>query len=261
MDTTAAWRLSLNRKLFNHRPTIETNRKESPIGAAPFFFTPTSKTMTRFYLVRHGQTDWNQEKRMQGQHETDLTPLGKKQAIALGERLEDIEFDLVYSSPQRRAMETTRLILGKRQIPIIPDDALKEILMGDWQGILIEDLMEEYPEEIDLFWHHPEQYRREGCETYDDVRKRAGQFMERTAAENPGKNILVVTHGALLKTLYTYFKYQPIAEIAHAVHPLSTAIAIVEKRDGIWNVMSWNDTEHLAQLEEESDGANSANTI
>ncbi|MBR5696767.1 MAG: histidine phosphatase family protein [Paludibacteraceae bacterium] len=217
--------------------------------------------MTRFYLVRHGQTDWNQEKRMQGQHETDLTPLGKKQAIALGERLEDIEFDLVYSSPQRRAMETTRLILGKRQIPIIPDDALKEILMGDWQGILIEDLMEEYPEEIDLFWHHPEQYRREGCETYDDVRKRAGQFMERTAAENPGKNILVVTHGALLKTLYTYFKYQPIAEIAHAVHPLSTAIAIVEKRDGIWNVMSWNDTEHLAQLEEESDGANSANTI
>ena len=261
MDTTAAWRLSLNRKLFNHRPTIETNRKESPIGAAPFFFTPTSKTMTRFYLVRHGQTDWNQEKRMQGQHETDLTPLGKKQAIALGERLEDIEFDLVYSSPQRRAMETTRLILGKRQIPIIPDDALKEILMGDWQGILIEDLMKEYPEEIDLFWHHPEQYRREGCETYDDVRKRAGQFMERTAAENPGKNILVVTHGALLKTLYTYFKYQPIAEIAHAVHPLSTAIAIVEKRDGIWNVMSWNDTEHLAQLEEESDGANSANTI
>ncbi|MBO7428690.1 MAG: histidine phosphatase family protein [Paludibacteraceae bacterium] len=212
--------------------------------------------MTRFYLVRHGQTDWNQEKRMQGQHETDLTPLGERQAIALGERLEDVDFGLVFSSPQRRAMKTTQLILGKRSLPIIPDNALKEILMGDWQGILIEDLMEKYPEEIDLFWHHPEQYKREGCETYDEVRRRAGQFMERTAAENPGKTILVVTHGALLKTLYTYFKYQPIAEIAHAVHPQSTAIAVVEKRDGIWNVMSWNDTEHLANIDEEADSTN-----
>ena len=193
---------------------------------------------------------------MQGQHETDLTPLGERQAIALGERLEDVDFDLVFSSPQRRAMKTTQLILGKRSLPIIPDNALKEILMGDWQGILIEDLMEKYPEEIDLFWHHPEQYKREGCETYDEVRRRAGQFMERTAAENPGKTILVVTHGALLKTLYTYFKYQPIAEIAHAVHPQSTAIAVVEKRDGIWNVMSWNDTEHLAGIDEEADSTN-----
>lgn len=212
--------------------------------------------MTRFYLVRHGQTDWNQEKRMQGQHETDLTPLGERQAIALGERLEDVDFDLVFSSPQRRAMKTTQLILGKRNLPIIPDNALKEILMGDWQGILIDDLMEKYPEEIDLFWHHPEQYKREGCETYDEVRKRAGQFMEKTAAENPGKTILVVTHGALLKTLYTYFKYQPISEIAHAVHPQSTAIAVVEKRDGIWNVMSWNDTEHLEGIDEEADSTN-----
>ena len=88
------------------------------------------------------------------------------------------------------------------------------------------------------------------------MRKRAGQFMEKTAAENPGKTILVVTHGALLKTLYTYFKYQPISEIAHAVHPQSTAIAVVEKRDGIWNVMSWNDTEHLANIDEEADSTN-----
>ena len=64
---------------------------------------------------------------MQGQHETDLTPLGERQAIALGERLEDVDFDLVFSSPQRRAMKTTQLILGKRKhkLPIIPDNALK----------------------------------------------------------------------------------------------------------------------------------------
>ena len=68
---------------------------------------------------------------MQGQNETDLTPLGERQAIALGKRLKDVDFDLVFSSPQRRAMKTTQLILGKRNLPIIPDNALKEILMGD----------------------------------------------------------------------------------------------------------------------------------
>lgn len=214
--------------------------------------------MTRFYLIRHGQTFWNQENRMQGQHETDLTPLGEMQAVALGKRLKDVTFDKVYSSPLRRCVKTTQLILGGRKIPVTYDDALKEILMGDWQGILIDELKEKFPEETDLFWNHPEKYQRPTCETYEEVRKRAGKFMEETAAENPGKNILVVTHGALLKTLYTYFKYQPIAEIAHAKHPLSTAIAIVEKRDGIWNVMSWNDTEHLEGLDPQ---ASSVNTI
>lgn len=214
--------------------------------------------MTRFYLIRHGQTFWNQENRMQGQHETDLTPLGEMQAVALGKRLKDVTFDKVYSSPLRRCVKTTQLILGGRKIPVTYDDALKEILMGDWQGILIDELKEKFPEETDLFWNHPEKYQRPTCETYEEVRKRAGKFMEETAAKNPGKNILVVTHGALLKTLYTYFKYQPIAEIAHAKHPLSTAMAIVEKRDGIWNVMSWNDTEHLEGLDPQ---ASSVNTI
>lgn len=214
--------------------------------------------MTRFYLIRHGHTFWNQENRMQGQHETDLTPLGEMQAVALGKRLKDVTFDKVYSSPLRRCVKTTQLILGGRKIPVTYDDALKEILMGDWQGILIDELKEKFPEETDLFWNHPEKYQRPTCETYEEVRKRAGKFMEETAAENPGKNILVVTHGALLKTLYTYFKYQPIAEIAHAKHPLSTAMAIVEKRDGIWNVMSWNDTEHLEGLDPQ---ASSVNTI
>lgn len=204
--------------------------------------------MTRFYLVRHGQTYWNQENRMQGQYETELTPLGESQAIALGKKLKDVEFGAVYSSPLKRTMRTTELILGKRKLPIIQNDALKEIHMGDWQGILIDDLKKDFPEEIDIFWNHPEQYARSTGETYGEVRKRAGKFMEETAAAHPNQNILVITHGALLKTLYTYFKYQPLAEIAHATHPQSTALAIVEKRDGVWNVMSWNDIDHLEGL-------------
>ncbi len=215
--------------------------------------------MTRFYLVRHGQTYWNQENRMQGQHETELTPLGESQAMALGEHLKAVRFDHVYASPLRRAAKTAELIIGQRNITIEKDDALKEILMGDWQGILIDDLKRDFPEEIGIFWNHPEKHKRETCETYEQVRIRAARFMERIAQEHPGENILVVTHGALLKTLYTYLKYQQISEIAHAVHPLSTAVAVVEKKDGVWNVISWNDTTHLSQLEDQA--KSSANTI
>lgn len=222
-------------------------------------FRQQDQSMTRFYLVRHGQTYWNKENRMQGQHETDLTPLGEEQAVALGKHLKEVVFDKVYSSPQRRALKTTELIIGDRNLTIEKDDALKEILMGDWQGLLIDDIKKQFPEEIDLFWNHPEKYQRETCETYGQVRERAAAFMERIASENPGKNILVVTHGALLKTLYTYLKYQQISEIARAVHPLSTAAAIVEKKDGMWNVVTWNDTTHLSELEEQT--KSSANTI
>lgn len=196
---------------------------------------------------------------MQGQHETDLTPLGEEQAIALGKHLRNVEFDQVYSSPQRRALKTTELILQGRDLPIQKDDALKEILMGDWQGLLIDDIKKQYPEEINLFWNHPEKYQRETCETYEQVRTRAAAFMERVANNNPGKNILVVTHGALLKTLFTYLKYQQISEIARAIHPLSTAVAIVEKKDGLWQVITWNDTTHLLEMEDQA--KTSANTI
>ena len=87
---------------------------------------------------------------MQGQYETELTPLGESQAIALGKKLKDVEFGAVYSSPLKRTMRTTELILGKRELPIIQDDALKEIHMGDWQGILIDDLKKDFPEETVL---------------------------------------------------------------------------------------------------------------
>ena len=201
--------------------------------------------MTRIYFTRHGQTFWNVERRMQGQSNSDLTPLGVKQAIALGQRLKDTELDVIYSSSLSRSMRTAELIRGKRKLDIIPEDDFREIDLGEWQGKLMSEVEKQEPEMVDNFWNHPELYIRPNAETYLQLRERAGKKLEEIVAANKGKKILIVTHGVVLKTLHSFFQYQPISEIArYPKSPLSTSLNIVEKENGIWNILMWNDTSH-----------------
>ncbi|HOI27066.1 MAG TPA: histidine phosphatase family protein [Paludibacteraceae bacterium] len=201
--------------------------------------------MTRIYFTRHGQTFWNVERRMQGQSNSDLTPLGVKQAIALGQRLKDTELDVIYSSSLSRSMRTAELIRGKRKLDIIPEDDFREIDLGEWQGKLMSEVEKQEPEMVDNFWNHPELFIRPNAETYLQLRERAGKKLEEIVAANKGKKILIVTHGVVLKTLHSFFQYQPISEIArYPKSPLSTSLNIVEKENGIWNILMWNDTSH-----------------
>ncbi|NLI88809.1 MAG: histidine phosphatase family protein, partial [Epulopiscium sp.] len=88
----------------------------------------------RLYIVRHGQTKWNKEKRMQGWADSKLTELGRKQAKLLGESLENIEFNQVVSSPLGRTRETSKLVIGDRPVELIINDNFKEMGFGSWEG-------------------------------------------------------------------------------------------------------------------------------
>ena len=204
--------------------------------------------MTKLYLVRHGQTTFNAERRIQGQMESELTDEGRAQAELLRNKLKEVGFDALYVSPMQRTRETARILTRGFGLTPVYDDSLKEILMGDWQGRLVEDLEKEYAVELDVFWHHPENFHRPSCETYEQLRRRASHAMEEIVKKHPNRKVLVVTHGALLKTLYTYFKYQSIHEIANAPHPHSTGLSVVEKKDGVWTIWEWDNYEHLNQI-------------
>ena len=203
--------------------------------------------MTKIYLVRHAQSTFNLERRIQGQMESELTDKGREQASILGKKLSDIKFSALYVSPMKRTKETAHLITKGWELETIYCNELKEILMGDWQGILVDELKERFPREMEIFWHHPELFNKEGCETYLQVRNRAAKLLEQIVEKHRKGNILVVTHGALLKTLYTYFNYQTIHDIANAPHPHSTGVCIVEKKNGVWNIHSWDDYSHLTE--------------
>ena len=86
----------------------------------------------KLYLVRHGQTDWNKEKRLQGQEDIPLNDFGRHLAKETGIRLRNVRFDLCFSSDLKRALETANLILdeGSNKVPIIMDKRLKEIAFG-----------------------------------------------------------------------------------------------------------------------------------
>ena len=204
--------------------------------------------MTNIYLTRHGQTEWNVVKRMQGHKNSDLTELGQKQAAALGLALKDIQIDKIYCSSSQRTLDTARLIKGNRNIEIIPTDDLMEISLGCWEGHTFDEVEAQYPEKFDNFWNHPEKYVPIDGETFEDVRNRTAKVMKLIAEKENGKNILVVTHGIVLKTIYTYFMNQDIAEVYNSQHPRSTCLCHVIREDSVWKVMKWNDTDHYKYI-------------
>ncbi len=200
--------------------------------------------MTRIYITRHGETDWNVQKRLQGQNNSPLTELGIQQAKALGNHLSGIELNAIYSSSSPRALQTAELIKGKRCSDIFPEDDLREINLGSWEGMLYSEVESLYPENFDHFWNRPEQYIPSGGETYEALKKRISGKIEQIARKHQGGTVLVVAHGIVLKTLYVYFRNQSITDIVHSPHPKSACLCMVEKENGVWNMMKWNETDH-----------------
>lgn len=200
---------------------------------------------TTLLLTRHGQTEWNVERRMQGQSDSALTDLGLRQAKALGQRLESFNINAIYASDLKRAAQTAEIIKGKRLCSITMTPMLREIFLGPWQGRLIEEVKAEEPILMEKFWKHPELYFPQNAESYGDFRKRLSLFVEEIASKHIGETILIVTHGIALKALYTHFKGLPLSEIANMPSsPLSTSLTIVEKGNSAWDLKLWNDTDH-----------------
>ena len=90
--------------------------------------------MMELYIVRHGKTYWNEERKIQGWADIDLTEEGRAVAVLSAEGMKDIHFDAIYSSPLKRANETAHILRGDRDLPIIVDERIKEIGFGVLEG-------------------------------------------------------------------------------------------------------------------------------
>lgn len=202
--------------------------------------------MVRLLLCRHGQTEWNVAHRFQGQTNSNLTPLGEQQAVKLGERLAETHIDAVYSSSLQRALDTAKLIVGKRGFDIIPVDALKEIYLGKLEGLTFEEGERLYPEAMMHFWGLTS--NTDEREAVGDVMRRASQAIEEIAQKHPDQTVLIVTHGVVLRSLYIYFKRWDMKDASNQPKPQSTCLCDIRKEAGVWDIKMWNDTEHLNDL-------------
>ena len=101
--------------------------------------------MGRWFLVRHGETDWNAAGRAQGQSQVPLNAAGRAQARALATRLRPLRFSAAYASDLRRVTETAAAILYGRDLPLVPSPALREKCFGEWEGMTFAELEARYP--------------------------------------------------------------------------------------------------------------------
>lgn len=163
--------------------------------------------MIEIYLTRHGQTMWNLEKRFQGCKNSELTTVGIKQAEALRDKLSDMDIDVIYASPIKRAYETAKIVKGTKSAQLIVDDRLKEINFGDYEGYTEEELLNEgRGTELEKIFSGEMNVRAPHGESVKEIYSRVKDFFEELVSKEDGKKVLVVTHGLALKVIISYLK-------------------------------------------------------
>lgn len=187
---------------------------------------------TRLIIVRHGETEYNTQKRYQGQSESPLTERGREQAKSAAKRLCAENIDLIYSSPLSRALDTAKIIRGDRDIKIVTDKRLSEIKCGKWEGIQFDELKEMYPCEMDTWLNQPVIHRMPGGETMAEVDARAREFLDEILGKYEGKTILIVTHVIVVLLLMIHFAGEKMEDIWSTPKQLNASINIVEIEEG-----------------------------
>ena len=167
----------------------------------------------KIYYVRHGQTDLNLAKKMQGGGtEKELNETGVSQAYNTKKELENVKYDLVICSPMKRAKQTAEIINEGRDIPIITDERIRERKLGDYEG---RDVTEEMENNI---WDYKLNYNIPNGENLHDFEKRIDEFFDDIKEKYHDKSVLIVAHGGIAKVikahLYGMTESQNLAEIS-----------------------------------------------
>ena len=156
--------------------------------------------MKQLYFVRHGQTEWNAIRRMQGQWNSDLTALGRKQAEVNGKLLSSCSIETMFVSPLDRTRQTAEII--NHHLQLIPnyDDRIMEWDCGDWSGEMHEEVSIRWATEWRALQADRFNYRGPNCENYPDMFARAIPFLDEIKTRSE-KNIAIVSHGMIGKVM------------------------------------------------------------
>ena len=164
--------------------------------------------MTRILLVRHGETDWNLTRRLQGHSDRPLNETGREQARGLVAELADEELEAVYSSDLLRAQETARIAAEARGLNVTALPELRERHFGSWEGLTDEEIHERFPEEV------ADGVLGDG-ESRDELDRRILRALSRIADEHPDATVLVVSHGGPLRSVLRHCGIARVDRIAN----------------------------------------------
>lgn len=206
-------------------------------------------TITRFCLVRHGETDWNAERRLQGHTDIDLNARGMAQAEQMARAIKrvNLRFDVLFTSDLQRAAKTAKAIEKLFATSAFANAELRERHLGALQGLTTDEAPQLEP---DLWKSHLSRNITEhlrGGESIKQFANRINTALEKIRKQYLGKTILLVSHGGALDMMYRIASNQPLdAEKAVAVP--NASLNWISHDGHAWKVDSWADTSHLENL-------------
>jgi len=195
-------------------------------------------------LVRHGQSTWNREHRIQGQLDPPLSEEGRSQALRAGRRLSLRRFAGFYSSDLKRALETAQLIGEAAGLSPSPRAGLREVFLGEWEGLTSAELAGRFPEAWARWTEEPSWDVVPGGEGAMPFEARVNAELDAILARHEHGDVLVVTHGGVIQVAL----HRVVGRPNHGLFPFrieNASISVIEKRNGRFVISGVNDTSHL----------------
>ena len=210
--------------------------------------------MTSIYLVRHGQTAWNKEEIFRGRTDIPLDGTGLKQAELVGQYFKGMEIYGIYSSPLSRAWQTAQKVAQFHDLKVQPLQGILDMSFGNWEGRPHQEIRESDSNTYRQWVETPHLVRLPGGESLDDVRVRAMAAVEELIRNHPGKTLILVTHRVVNKVLICGILSLDNSHFWQITQD-TTAINLIQHRNGKYILSLMNETCHLKLLKEQTQKA------
>ena len=201
---------------------------------------------TRFIVVRHGETAWNAQTRIQGHLDSPLNEEGMAQALLLAERLAPEPFDHFYASDLGRALQTAQPLADRTGKQPIADRRLRERGLGVFQGLTSAECQRAYPEDYQRFHSRDPDHAMPGGESIRELNRRIAALFEDLASRHSGERVVAVTHGGVLDALYRHVTRMPLDQPRDFPVYNASVNRVRRETDG-WVLESWGDISHLTR--------------
>lgn len=205
----------------------------------------------KIYLIRHGQTDWNLEGKIQGRHDVSLNKTGLKQAELLAMGMDKRPVVQIFSSRQKRALETAQAVGRRQHVAVTVIDGLEEVEFGEWEGKTWDEISREYPEEFKVWCTEPAEIVPPGGESRPQIYRRIGNALKEILRRSRG-DIAIVSHGAALAYMVSIMLEKELGDHDEIIVK-NASISTVEydRETGKFHMAEANDVSHLKALSQE----------
>lgn len=203
---------------------------------------------TKFYLIRHGESQANKNGVFIGHTDIDLTEKGHRQAQLTAEYLKDVTVDAIYSSDLCRAYHTAEHTAHLHQLPVIPSVQLREIYGGEWENRRFDDLERDYPETYGLWLSNIGRSVCDRGESVLDLQARLLNELGRIAAAHKDETVCIFTHATPVRALACAALGKTPDEMAAQPWPTNASVSVFEYDNGKLTLLSYSEDGFMDEL-------------